>query len=159
MKELILYNVLSFLGRIHVRNMQAAYVGGLRSASSPNSPIVRTTRSTFSRNAFAVRRASRIVAVVKVLAFWQAMSEHTRTTVHYSITHATRKLSSVVSSRFTACGCSSLSTSITCLAISACFWEAKGTRMVLAVKSSLIIGNVYCKVGLTCYASVRRGWT
>lgn len=37
------------------------------SASSPNSASVRTTRSTFSRNAFVVRRASRTVSVVKVL--------------------------------------------------------------------------------------------
>lgn len=45
----------------------AAAGAGTRSASSANSPIVRTTRSTFSRNAFEVRRASRTVSVVNVL--------------------------------------------------------------------------------------------
>jgi hypothetical protein len=37
------------------------------SASSPNSPIVRTTRSTFSRKALRVRRARRTVSVANVL--------------------------------------------------------------------------------------------
>ena len=37
------------------------------SASSPNSCIVRTARSTFSRKALAVSRARRTVSVLKVL--------------------------------------------------------------------------------------------
>ena len=40
---------------------------GRRSASSPNSPNVRTTKSTFSRNEFAVSLASRTVRVLYVL--------------------------------------------------------------------------------------------
>lgn len=36
-----------------------------------------------------------------------------------------------LSSRFTACGCNSLSTSMTCLAMRACFEDANGTSTVL----------------------------
>lgn len=37
------------------------------SASSPNTSMVRTIRSTFSKKAFAVSRAKRTVSVLKVL--------------------------------------------------------------------------------------------
>lgn len=40
---------------------------GVRSACSPNSPIVRTTKSTFSRYAFTTSRARRTVNVLNVL--------------------------------------------------------------------------------------------
>lgn len=48
---------------------------GVCSASCPNSRKVRATRSIFSRNPFAVRRANRTVDVVKVLTIGESVNE------------------------------------------------------------------------------------
>ena len=69
--------------------------------------------------------------------------------------HATRVSPSTSSTRFTTCGCSSLSTSITCFAIDACFAVANGTRTVLTA-----LGKTEHQVGilrvLTLCATVNR---
>jgi len=92
----------------------------LPSACSPNSPKVRTTRSTFSRNAFTVKRAKRTVRVSNVTV---------------SSSPSTFRV------RLTAWGCSSESTSIAFFAIAAWLAEAKGIRTVLGIdESSGILG-------------------
>ena len=50
-------------------------------------------------------------------------------------------LSSTDSSRFTACGFSSASTAITCLAIDACFGDAKGISTVLSGHGVLLLNK------------------
>lgn len=102
---------------------------GCCSASSPKSANVRTTRSTFSRNAFTVSRANRIVNVLKVLCDKISMSILPLTI--FMSTYAMRTSSSTARMRSTACGCSSASTSMAFFAIIACFGDANGIRVVL----------------------------
>lgn len=96
---------------------------GSRSASSPNSLIVRTTRSTLSRNPFRVSRAKRTVNIENV---------------------ATRTSPSTASSLFTAWGWSSWSTSRTCFAIVACLVVANGIRSDIVCQSvtALVLSDI-----------------
>lgn len=113
------YDLIRILHYISIRFLRLFLVRhdarGPRSASSPNSPIVRTTRSTFSRYAFTTSRARRIVSVLKVLSGFVSNYHY----AEHACTHATRTSSSTCRTRLTACGCSSLSTSITCFAMEA----------------------------------------
>lgn len=61
-----------------------------------------------------------------------AQSEFRKHSKRRSSAHATSCFPSTVNSLFTACGCSSLSTSITCFAIVACLSDVKGIRTVLS---------------------------
>lgn len=72
-------------------------ITGFRSESSPNSPIVRATRSTFSRKPFVVSLASRTVEVANDLR--HLLSIRSRPLVN---TYATRSLPSTVKVRLTA---------------------------------------------------------
>lgn len=105
-----------------------------RSASSPNSPIVRITSSTFSRKPFTVNRANRIVSVLKVLEIKVSGATAPLTTQAYAM----RVSSSTIKMRSTACGWSSASTSMACFAIAACLADANGIRTVLCCDCKIV---------------------
>ena len=136
-------------------------VGGF-SASSTKLASVRTTRSTFSRKALTVNLANLTVRVsnrlyIKKNRLYQHQLNHVggviantaRNTpiivaegnimrIQEQKTYAISLFPSTLNSRFTAWGCSSLSTSITCFAIDACSGDANGTSTLLYGRKNLV---------------------
>jgi len=118
--------------RSHKISFHSKRGAGGFSASSTKLASVRTTSSTFSRKALTVNLTNLTVRVSNLLlknelSHAACNGEKKRKQNTYAIS----LFPSTLNSRFTAWGCNSLSTSITCFAIEACSGDANGTSTLL----------------------------